>query len=230
MREIALDTETTGLDPFAGHRVIEIGCVEMYDRIRTGNSYQAYINPERDVPEEAFRVHGISNTFLADKPVFAKIAKEWLEFIGDSRLVIHNASFDLKFLNYELSLLKLPPIALDHATDTMIIARRKFPGAPAKLDALCRRYDIDLSARTKHGALLDAELLADVYLELMGGRQASLLPTNEEKSAVEFAKNDKIIKPLIPARSFPVDAEELELHNRFVKKLKNPLWLQENAS
>ncbi|HEU5046433.1 MAG TPA: DNA polymerase III subunit epsilon [Rickettsiales bacterium] len=226
MREIALDTETTGLDPLTGHRVIEIGCVEMFDRIRTGKTFQAYINPERDMPEEAFRVHGISLEFLKDKPVFAKVAQEWLDFIGDSRLVIHNAQFDLKFLNYELGLLKLPSISMDRATDTINIARRKFPGAPAKLDALCKRFNIDLSARTKHGALLDAELLADVYLELMGGRQEAMLlqaePANASLSSVLVETVTEIIT--IVKREFPPSEDELAAHEEFLKKIKNPLW------
>lgn len=223
MREIALDTETTGLDPATGHRVIEIGCVEMIGRIRTGKTFQAYINPERDVPEEAFRVHGLSNAFLADKPLFSAVVREWLEFIGDSPLVIHNAQFDLKFLNYELALLELPAIPFERATDTISIARRKFPGSPAKLDALCKRFNIDLSARTKHGALLDAELLADVYLELMGGRQEALLLSNEPAAAVN---TDMMVSPVIciPARAFPPTEEELAAHEEFLKKIKNPIW------
>lgn len=222
MREIALDTETTGLDPLAGHRIIEIGCVEMIDRIRTGKSYQAYINPERDVPEEAFHIHGLSNAFLADKPLFSAIAKDLLEFIGDSRLVIHNAQFDMKFINYELELLELPAISMERVTDTITIARRKFPGAPAKLDALCKRFNIDLSARVKHGALLDSELLADVYLELMGGRQEAMLlstaPT-EAKSEVQAAD-----AKIIPLRSFPPTGEELAAHEEFLQQINNPLW------
>lgn len=222
MREIALDTETTGLDPVAGHRVIEVGCVEMFDRVRTGKSFQAYINPERDVPEEAFRVHGISNAFLADKPVFATIANDLLEFIGDSRLVIHNAQFDIKFLNFEFGLLKLAPIPLERATDTISIARRKFPGSPAKLDALCRRFNIDLSARTKHGALLDAELLADVYLELMGGRQEALLLTAAPVSAIEDVQYASV--QIGAERSFPPSEKELAAHAEFLNKIKNPIW------
>ena len=222
MREIALDTETTGLDPFAGHRIIEIGGVEMFNRIRTGNSFQAYINPQRDVPEEAFRVHGISNAFLADKPVFADIAQDFVEFIGDSKLVIHNAQFDLKFLNYELNLLGIKPINNDRAIDTMLIARRKFPGAPAKLDALCKRFNIDLSARTKHGALLDSELLADVYLELMGGRQETL--SFEEEKIIEKIETTAVVKSVIPARLFPASETEIQAHQAFLKKIKNPIW------
>lgn len=224
MREIALDTETTGLDPFAGHRIIEIGCVEMYDRIRTGNTFQAYINPEREMPEEAFRVHGISSKFLADKPVFSDIVRDWLEFIGDSRLVIHNAQFDLKFLNYELSQLNFEPIQAERATDTIIIARRKFPGAPAKLDALCKRFNIDLSARTKHGALLDAELLADVYLELMGGRQEVMSLGVTQEIAVSSSHMQSSGRPIIQSRNFQPTEDEIHAHEEFLKKIKNPLW------
>jgi DNA polymerase-3 subunit epsilon len=223
MREIALDTETTGLDPATGHRVIEIGCVEMQDRIRTGKTYQAYLNPERDVPEEAFHIHGLSNAFLADKPLFAKIAHEWLEFIGDSRLVIHNAQFDLRFLNFELDLLGLPPIPFERVTDTVTLARRKFPGAPAKLDALCKRFNIDLSARTKHGALLDAELLADVYLELMGGRQGTMVLSNEPVSASIKTEQPAAVQA-ISIREFPPSEEELAAHAEFLGQIKNPLW------
>jgi DNA polymerase III subunit epsilon len=165
MREIALDTETTGLDPSSGHRVVEIGCVELMGHVRTGNHFHTYLNPERDMPREAENIHGLSSTFLADKPLFKTIARAFLEFIGDDPLIIHNAAFDLKFLNAELNALDLPLIEFARATDTVLIARRMFPGSPANLDALCKRFNIDTSARTKHGALLDAELLADVYLE-----------------------------------------------------------------
>ncbi len=227
MREIALDTETTGLDPVAGHRIIEIGCVEMIDRIRTGKSYQAYINPQREVPEEAFRVHGISNVFLKDKPIFSAVVQDWLAFIGDSRLVIHNAQFDMKFLNHELGLLKLAPIPFERATDTISIARRKFPGAPAKLDALCKRFNIDLSARTYHGALLDAELLADVYLELMGGRQGAM--QLDAAPTVAAAVTEVAQAIAIPRRSFPVSEEEMAAHATFLKQIKNSIWEKINA-
>lgn len=176
MREIVLDTETTGLEPSQGHRIIEIGCLELHNRTPTGARYHAYVNPERDVPEESQRITNLSTAFLLDKPVFADVADGFLEFIGDSALVIHNAEFDLKFLNAELGRLNKPKIATSRATDTMLIARRKFPGASASLDALCRRFDIALDDRKAkgHGALLDAELLAEVYLELSGGRQPGL--------------------------------------------------------
>lgn len=174
MREIVLDTETTGLDPYdtPAHRIVEIGAVELWNQVPTGNTYHQYINPERDMPPEAFAVHGISVEFLSDKPRFAEIAPAFLDFIGDAKLVIHNASFDMRFLNAELSWLGLPVLPDARAVDTLLIARRRFPGSPASLDALCRRFGIDNSNRTLHGALLDSEILAEVYLELTGGRQA----------------------------------------------------------
>ncbi|MGH6863289.1 MAG: DNA polymerase III subunit epsilon, partial [Methylocella sp.] len=175
MREIVLDTETTGLDPANGHRIVEIGCVELLNAIPTGETFHAYINPERDMPEEAFRVHGISAEFLADKPVFAKVVGDFLKFAGDAKIVAHNAEFDMRFLNAELGLLGIAPIASDRVIDTLALARRKFPGAPNSLDALCARYGIDTARRSKHGALLDAGILAEVYAELTGGRQAALV-------------------------------------------------------
>lgn len=174
MREIVLDTETTGFEPTEGHRIVEIGAIELWNHMPTGNTYHQYINPGRDMPAEAFAVHGIADDFLRDKPKFANIAPAFLGFITDAQLVIHNAAFDLKFLNAELTVAghaQLPP---QRATDTLLIARKKFPGSPASLDALCRRFGIDNSAREKHGALLDSELLAEVYLELIGGRQPDL--------------------------------------------------------
>ncbi len=223
MREIALDTETTGLDPKSGHRIVEIGCVEMYGRIRTGRNFHVYLNPERDIPEEAEKVHGLSQEFLADKPKFIDIVDDFLAFLLDSPLVIHNAAFDMGFINNELNLIDRPTIAMDRAIDTVQIARRKYPGSPVSLDALCRRYNIDLSERTKHGALLDAELLADVYLELLGGRQAKMalnVTTQEQKQS---AINDRDTK--IPAREFTITAQELVAHQAFIKEsIKNPLW------
>ncbi len=229
MREIALDTETTGLDPASGHRVVEIGCVEMVGHVRTGSHFHTYINPERDMPREAENIHGLSAEFLKDKPVFRTIARAFLEFIGDSPLVIHNAGFDLKFLNAELNALDLPLIAVERATDTVIIARKMFPGSPANLDALCKRFAIDTSARTKHGALLDAELLADVYLELKGGRQSSLLakPAASSSPAAQAANAEALAftgHTDIPYRQFPPSSEERAAHKAMVEKLKNPLW------
>lgn len=171
MREIVLDTETTGLDPLAGDRIVEIGAVELLNHMPTGRTYHQYINPERDMPQEAFNVHGLSIEFLSDKPVFKRIGQEFLDFIGDSKMVIHNAAFDMKFLNAELKWMGLPALPNAQAVDTLAIARSRFPGAQNSLDALCRRFGIDNSARTKHGALLDSEILAEVYLELVGGRQ-----------------------------------------------------------
>lgn len=171
MREIVLDTETTGLDPFDGHRIVEIGAVELFNHMPTGRTYHQYINPLRSMPEEAFNVHGISEEFLADKPVFERIGQEFLDFVQDSQMVIHNASFDMKFLNAELEWAKMRTLPNTQALDTLSIARKRFPGSPASLDALCRRFGIDNSKREKHGALLDSEILAEVYLELTGGRQ-----------------------------------------------------------
>lgn len=175
MREIVMDTETTGLDPAEGHRIVEIGAVELLNHLPTGRVYHQYINPERDMPAEAFAVHGLSAERLAREPVFAAVAEAFLAFIGDAPLIIHNAAFDMKFLNAELSALGLPALPAERAVDTLAIARRRFPGSPAGLDALCRRFGVDNSAREKHGALLDSELLAEVYLELIGGRQPDLV-------------------------------------------------------
>jgi len=174
MREIVMDTETTGLDPSDGHRIVEIGAVELWNLLPTGRTYHQYINPERTMPKEAEQVHGLNDAFLSDKPPFARIAPAFLDFIGDARLVIHNASFDMAMLNAELVRLGQPRLPMSRALDTLEVARRKFPGAQASLDALCRRFGVDNSGREKHGALLDSELLAEVYLELMGGRQQGL--------------------------------------------------------
>lgn len=166
-----MDTETTGLDPAEGHRIVEIGGVELFNHVPTGRTYHQYINPQRAMTAEAFDVHGLGDDFLADKPIFADIAASFLDFVGDAQLVIHNAAFDMKFLNAELGWIGQPPLGADRAIDTLAIARRRFPGSPASLDALCRRFGVDNSAREKHGALLDSEILAEVYLELIGGRQ-----------------------------------------------------------
>jgi DNA polymerase-3 subunit epsilon len=175
MREIVLDTETTGLDPLRGDRLVEIGCVEIFNRMPTGQIFHCHINPERDMPQEAFAVHGLSSEFLADKPVFANVVEQFLEFIADTPLVIHNASFDISFINAELDRVKRPAIARDRLVDTLLLARRKHPGVSNRLDDLCSRYAIDNSRRTKHGALLDAELLAEVYIDLIGARQSQLI-------------------------------------------------------
>src|SRR5665213_1316434 len=183
MREIVLDTETTGFDPATGDRIVEIGCVELIDHLPTGRSFQAYLNPERPVPIETQRVHGLTDEFLADKPLFAHIVEEFLEFLGDAPLVIHNASFDLKFVNSELHRIGRAPLHPTRAIDTIEIAKSKIPGARYSLDELCRRFGIDLTARAKHGALLDAELTARVYLELVGGRQTKLVLAPRNRSA-----------------------------------------------
>lgn len=203
MREIVLDTETTGLDPAKGHRIIEIGCLELNNRMPTGARYHAYVNPERDVPDEARRITNLSTEFLQDKPRFADVADDFLSFIGESPLVIHNAEFDLKFLNAELSRLNRPALLSDRAIDTALMARRRFPGAAASLDALCRRFEISLEERTAsgHGALLDVKLLAEVYLELLGGRQPAMelvakAATGADGAALTFAPVAPRLVPL----------------------------------
>lgn len=224
-REIALDTETTGLDPQSGHRIVEIGCVELMGGIRTGKTFHVYLNPERDMPEEAERVHGISSAFLKDKPVFAEKVDEFLEFIADSTLVIHNAAFDMRFINHELQRCGFPALPEGRSLDTVAMARKKFPGSPASLDALCRRFEIDLSSRTKHGALLDAELLSDVYLELLGGRQAALLlDTGKDSSSMSQGTDAGQRKQLEPRAIGLPTATELEAHMTFMSKVKDSLW------
>ena len=223
MREIVLDTETTGLDPTVGHRIVEIGCVELINHVPTGETLQFYINPDREMPTEAFEIHGLSDAFLADKPQFHEIVDDFCKFISDSRLVIHNAGFDLRFINAEFAALDLPPIPHARAVDTVQLARSKFPGAPASLDALCRRFAIDAAARTKHGALLDAELLAEVYLELIGGRQADL--TLDRASAT--TPTDAVLRQTRDARAHAPSAAELERHEAFVAaEINNPIWKQ----
>ena len=223
MREIVLDTETTGLDPKSGDRLVEIGCVELDNHLPTGRTYHQYVNPERDMPEEAFRVHGLSEAFLAKHPVFADIADAFLEFIGDAVLVIHNASFDLGFINAELQRLGRASVESRRAIDTVQIARGKYPGAQASLDALCRRFEIDLSARTKHGALLDAELLADVYLELVGGRQPVFeLASQRRRSASQTVGTRE--KPARPVRPHAPSEAESIAHQAFLEKITDPIW------
>ncbi len=219
MREIVLDTETTGFDPGTGDRIVEIGCVELHNYMATGKTYHQYINPQRDMPEDAFKVHGISTDFLADKPVFAKIGQAFLDFVGDAKLVIHNASFDMKFLNAELLRMGLPQLPMDRAIDTLLIARKKFPGSPASLDALCRRFAIDTSARTLHGALLDSEILAEVYLELIGGRQPDFALSNSSADAATSGADTwrPTARPTpLPSR---LTDDEKSAHDEFVKKL-----------
>ena len=219
MREVVLDTETTGLDPRAGHRIVEIGCVELINHMATGKHFHKYLNPERDIPEQASVIHGLTEEFLSSQPVFADIAEEFEAFIGDSTLVIHNAKFDLGFINAEREKISQPPIALDLAIDTVSLARRKFPGAQANLDALCRRFKIDNSNRSLHGALKDARLLAEVYLELIGGRQQNLGLSAEEQKIVEAAEKNR--RP--PRPHAPTDAEQLA-HAQFIEKLESPIW------
>lgn len=226
MREIALDTETTGLDPFTGHRIVEIGCVEMINRVKTGSNFHVYLNPERDMPAEAEKVHGLSAAFLSDKPLFRHVADAFLEFIQDAPLVIHNAAFDMKFINAELERLGYPALPMARTVDTVLIARKKFPGQPANLDALCKRFSIDLSSRTKHGALLDAELLADVYLELHGGRQVKLTLEHASAAPQHGAEGARSV---LPSREFPPSQAELAAHRTLLEKLKEPLWLKDEA-
>ncbi len=221
MREIVLDTETTGLDPASGHRVVEIACIELINRIPSGRHYQTYVNPERDMPEEAFRVHGLSQDFLSQFPLFADVADDFLTFIEDGALVIHNAEFDLKFLNAELALIDRPRLDGFEVVDTVALARRKFPGAPVSLDALCRRFAIDNSDRDLHGALLDARLLADVYLELMGGRQPGLGLAAE---VGEKAEGGRVERPIRAPRSHEATAEEQAAHAAFVGTMDDPIW------
>ncbi|MDR5652669.1 DNA polymerase III subunit epsilon [Ruixingdingia sedimenti] len=219
MREIVLDTETTGFEPSEGHRIVEIGAVELVNHMPTGRTYHQYINPERDMPAEAFAVHGLGDDFLRDKPVFARIAADFVEFIADARLVIHNATFDMKFLNFELGLLGYPAMPANRALDTLAMARSRFPGAPASLDALCRRFGVDNSARTKHGALLDSEILAEVYLELIGGRQPGLtLAVGPATPRAGSAETLGTWRPGPRPRALPprVTAEETAAHAAFV--------------
>ncbi|RVU36233.1 DNA polymerase III subunit epsilon [Hwanghaeella grinnelliae] len=228
MREIVLDTETTGLDPNSGHRIVEIGCVEMIDYSITGNYLHEYLNPERDMPDEAFRVHGLSNDFLADKPLFAAVADKFLDFIGDATLVIHNAEFDMKFINAELAKLGRPPIPMDRTRDTVAMARRKFPGAQANLDALCNRFGIDNGARTKHGALLDSELLAEVYIELLGGKQIGLSLAGDDSDDAEA----QLAKPAVertfrPPRAHAASEAELAAHAELLTRIDNPIWTRD---
>jgi len=216
MREIVLDTETTGLDPAEGHRIIEIGCVELIDHFPSGKTWQRYLNPERDMPAEAERVHGISAAFLADKPLFSAVAAELMDFLGEAPLVIHNAGFDLKFLNAELARIDAEPIPAGRAIDTIELAKAKIPGARYSLDELCKRFAIDLTARSKHGALLDAELLAQVYLELIGGRQKHFLLAPSDAAADEGETRPARLRPE-PLPSLLTPAER-EAHRAFVSK------------
>lgn len=237
MREIVLDTETTGFDPESGDRIVEIGAVELWNHVATGETYHVYINPERSMPEEAFGVHGIGPDLLEpprppekgqitlkDKPVFAKVGQGFRDFVGDAKLVIHNASFDMKFLNAELGWMGLPAIPMDQALDTLAIARKRFPGSPASLDALCRRFNIDNSNRVLHGALLDSEILAEVYLELIGGRQPDF---GLSASATASGGGGEDWRPAPRTTPLPsrITEDERAAHEAFVGKLgENALW------
>ena len=224
MRRIALDTETTGLNPLDGHRIVEIGCVELDINIPTGKEWHTYLNPQRTMPEAAFAVHGLDDNFLSNKPLFKNISSDFLNFIKGAELVIHNARFDIGFLNNELKLANLPIINIDESIDTVQLARQTIPGAAASLDALCKRFNIDLSQRGKHGALLDAQLLAEVYLELTGGRQSSLIldqPTQKTNSSIQGIET--INKESEAFTAFITEEEEVE-HFNMLKKIKEPLW------
>ncbi len=230
MREIVLDTETTGLDPAAGHRIVEIGCIELFNHVPTGKTYHQYVNPERDMPAEAERVHGLSEDFLSGHPIFSDIAAAFLDFIGDAPLVIHNAAFDMGFVNAELKIAGWPTVDKRRAIDTVGMARKKFPGAQASLDALCRRFGIDLSERSLHGALLDAELLAAVYLELLGGRQHGMDLAAEMAAAGTDGDQAATVEARATGRRTPrvhaASDDELARHAEFLEKIKDPIWLR----
>ncbi|MBZ9938025.1 DNA polymerase III subunit epsilon [Mesorhizobium sp. BR1-1-16] len=228
MREIVFDTETTGLDPLKGDRLVEIGCIELYNHLPTGRHYHVYINPERSMPDEAFRVHGLSAEFLADKPVFASVAEEFATFIGDAPLIAHNATFDIGFINAEFGRLGMPAVVSARVIDTLMLARKKHPNGPNSLDALCARYGVDTSKRTLHGGLLDAQLLADVYLELIGGRQPGLiLVTEQEVAAAATVAAAGGVRPIL-VRPAPLPSRLTEAdraaHAALVGKLSGAIW------
>ena len=224
MREIIFDTETTGLSPAGGDRLVEIGCVEMVNRVETGRTYHAYFNPQRPMPSEAEAIHGLGDTFLSDKPEFAATIEALLEFIGDSPLIAHNATFDFGFLNHELKQCGRDPICLSRMICTLVIARSRHPGAKHSLDALCTRFGVDRSHRVKHGALLDAQLLAQVYVELTGGRQIGLTLVGDQADAGQTTHGDAPERLFRPARPHFASDTEREAHRRFVSGLVNPLW------
>ena len=225
MREIVLDTETTGFEPSEGDRLVEIGAVELLNQMPTGRTYHQYINPERAMPNDAFEVHGLGDDFLRDKPVFKDIAQEFLDFVKDDKMVIHNAAFDMKFLNAELGRLKLPQLPWEQALDTLAIARKRFPGSPASLDALCRRFNIDNSNRTLHGALLDSEILAEVYLELLGGRQPGLVLANSGNTTSGHSGDTWRASQRPTPLGSRITEEEAKAHAAFVEKLGDgALW------
>jgi DNA polymerase-3 subunit epsilon len=222
LREVVLDTETTGLSPAEGHRLVEVAAVELLNHVPTGRHFHSYVNPEREMPEDAFRIHGLSDAFLAEQPLFGEIVDELLAFLEDAPLVIHNAKFDMAFLNAELSRAGREPLPLSRAVDTLSLALRRFPGAPASLDALCRRFGIDNAGRVKHGALLDSELLAAVYLQLLGGRQADL---DLAVAVAGAGVGIEAAKPRPPRPHAPT-AAELERHAAFIRTLDDPVWLR----
>jgi len=229
MREIVLDTETTGLDPDQGHKIVEIGCVELENHMPTGRTFQEYLNPEREMDAEVIAVHGITNEFVKDKPKFKEVAEKFIKFIGkDSKLVIHNAAFDMKFLNAELSAAGFEKLSYDRVIDTLIIARQKFPGSRVNLNELCKRFNVDASARTVHGALLDSELLAEVYLELIGGREPGLV-FHARQAATQINTQVQKSEPHVyhEPRSFPASEAELAAHKEFMKKIADNFWENE---
>ena len=224
MREIVLDTETTGFDPQQGHRVVEIGCIELFNHVPTGKTFHKYCNPERDMPAEAFAVHGLGEDFLRGQPLFADIVEGLVEFLGDEAPIIaHNAEFDMRFVNFELGKCGLAKLPMTRAIDTVMMARTKFPGAPASLDALCKRFNIDNGSRTLHGALLDAQLLAEVYLELIGGRQAGLMLGENAAEEAALAAIEIVHRV---ARAHAASEAELAAHAEFLKKVSNPIWVR----
>ena len=229
-REIVLDTETTGLEPAEGHRMVEIGCLELINHLPTGKVFQTYLNPLRDVPPEAARVHGLTTEFLKDHPLFTEKVEAFLTFIGDDTLVIHNAEFDMKFINAELKTAGFKSLLMNRVIDTLPIARQKFPGQPANLDALCRRFKIDNSERKLHGALLDAELLSEVYLELIGGRQHGLGLGNELATQQSQKLNSRIKRQKRPIRVFPPKTKELGAHEALLDEIKNALWREKTET
>ncbi|NCB49365.1 MAG: DNA polymerase III subunit epsilon [Alphaproteobacteria bacterium] len=233
MREIVFDTETTGLNPQAGDKIVEIGALELIDHLPTGRTYQVYLNPEMIIPEEVIKVHGITNEFVADKKTFKEEVDSFLDFIGtDSYLIAHNASFDMNFLNTELQNINKPPLSQERVIDTLVLARKRFPGSRVSLDVLCKKFGVDSSARTVHGALLDSQLLAEVYLELIGGKEPLFkLKENQKK---QHKEEKKIVRSTFktdkPWKVIAASSEEIALHETFVKKLKNPLWLKDESS
>jgi len=224
MREIVFDTETTGLNPAAGDRMVEIGCIEMIGRVETGRHFHCYFNPGRSMPSEAEAVHGLSDIFLSDKPSFADKVEELLEFIGDSPLVAHNASFDFGFLNHELNNCGRPAVCITRMVDTLGLARTRHPGAKHSLDALCTRFGVDRSQRVKHGALLDAQLLAQVYIELTGGRQIGLGLVADPVTAAPVAAPVQVQRPMRAPRPHHASPAEVERHASFLARITNPLW------